>query len=333
MKKIFQGFKIKISFDALIFKLKSIIECMKKITLFLFCEFMVLLFGATLNAQNASPTLQRCMAATPTAEWDAMFNQLVEITKQQHLDERSKSTNYVIPVIFHVIYGTQAIGQYPNLSQAQINSQIQVLNDDYAGTGYNTNKYVNVNGHLPFYDYAVAYSLPSPDNAGVVIANTGISFILATKDQSGTLLAEPGIDRISYSSFGWADPASFTNLSNFKNYMDATVKPSTIWDPTLFFNVWVSDCNSQVSILGYSTFPNGTSLSGLSGGGSGSAQATTDGCWIYAKACGNTGSLDPTYNKGRTLTHESGHYFGLRHVWGDGTCATDYCNDIHVCRP
>ncbi|MEZ4981816.1 MAG: M43 family zinc metalloprotease [Saprospiraceae bacterium] len=27
--------------------------------------------------------------------------------------------------------------------------------------------------------------------------------------------------------------------------------------------------------------------------------------------------------KAKTLSHEMGHYFGLRHVWGDGDCTED----------
>ncbi|HXA01103.1 MAG TPA: T9SS type A sorting domain-containing protein, partial [Cytophagaceae bacterium] len=36
------------------------------------------------------------------------------------------------------------------------------------------------------------------------------------------------------------------------------------------------------------------------------------------------------YKKGRTTTHEIGHYFGLFHIWGDAYCGDDYCNDTPV---
>jgi PKD repeat protein len=39
----------------------------------------------------------------------------------------------------------------------------------------------------------------------------------------------------------------------------------------------------------------------------------------------NTGPF-PT-NNGRTLSHEAGHWLGLRHIWGDNTCANDFVND------
>jgi hypothetical protein len=42
----------------------------------------------------------------------------------------------------------------------------------------------------------------------------------------------------------------------------------------------------------------------------------------------NPGPGNP-YNLGRTLTHELGHWFGLRHIWGDtGNCSNDdFCAD------
>jgi len=33
------------------------------------------------------------------------------------------------------------------------------------------------------------------------------------------------------------------------------------------------------------------------------------------------------YNNGRTLTHELGHYFNLRHIWGDSNCGNDLVAD------
>ncbi len=40
-------------------------------------------------------------------------------------------------------------------------------------------------------------------------------------------------------------------------------------------------------------------------------------------------TLIPPFNKGRTATHETGYFFGLRHIWGDGSScgATDYVSD------
>jgi hypothetical protein len=60
--------------------------------------------------------------------------------------------------------------------------------------------------------------------------------------------------------------------------------------------------------------------------------ALTDGIWCFAKTIGSnllfpTGVYGSSMVAGRTLTHEVGHYLGLRHIWGDGACATDYCDD------
>ncbi|MEY2829679.1 MAG: hypothetical protein RIQ33_1537 [Bacteroidota bacterium] len=285
--------------------------------------FFLLIF-LSFNFNLFAQTTERCSTPTPPTQWDIIFNQMVEATEQNQSNDRTKFNNYIIPVIFHVLYDSQAIGTFPNLDQFQINSQIKVLNDDYAGVGYNSSKYVNYNGHPPFYDYAKANNLPYPDTGGVVIANTHIKFILATVDVNGNILPEAGIDRVSYSQKGWAKPTTFTTKTTFQNYINTIIKPNTIWDATKYLNVWLTDCSSAIGLLGFATFPNGSGLSGLSGVGT----ATTDGCWVWTRACGDTGIVSASYNKGRTLTHESGHYLGLRHVWGDATCATDYCNDI-----
>jgi hypothetical protein len=311
---------------------------MKKITLFAgsFALMSVGLFAQNQAPVNVAPAAtnqtdagikpNRCGTQPPSAEWDSQFNQMVEAYKQQNtVNGKVAANSYTIPIIFHVIYGSEAKGTYPNLSQAQINSQINVLNADYLGAGYNTNQYaaMKLNNHAAFYDYAVASALPAPDNKGVVIANSGITFCLAAKNPQGGTLAEPGIDRVSYTAKGWGDPAAQSSASSFQSFIDGTIKPGTIWDPTKYFNVWLTDCASSVGLLGYATFPTGTTLAGLGGG----ATSTTDGVWVFANSCGDMGTVSAPYDKGRTLTHESGHYFGLRHIWGDGSCVSDYCND------
>ena len=292
--------------------------------------------ASTTPSSTGGTRYNRCGTAIPDAAWDAAFNKQVEDYKAQHaadmLNGKTAATTYTIPMIFHVIYGTEAVGTYPNIAAAQIGSQVTVLNQDYGATGAGVTTYnaLTKGGNGPFYDYATGNSLPTPDTKSVTVSNTGITFVLATKNPSGTVLTEPGIDRVSYSAKGWNNPNSttYSTTTTFQGYIDGTIKPGTIWDPTKYFNVWLTDENANVGLLGYSTFPPGTTIAGVSGVGT----STTDGCWFWTKACGSkaiyaAGFYDATYNLGRTITHESGHYFSLRHTWGDGTCATDYCND------
>jgi hypothetical protein len=100
-------------------------------------------------------------------------------------------------------------------------------------------------------------------------------------------------------------------------YLEGTVKPSSIWDPTKYFNVWVAEFSDGV--LGYAQFPV------LTGG-----NANTDGVVLDYKYTGVSGIVNAPYNLGRTLTHEAGHWLGLFHIWGDdgGACSgTDNITD------
>lgn len=272
----------------------------------------------------------RCGTPAPDPKWDEWFNAQVEEFKKGIASGKIMLTNYTIPVVVHIVHGGQAEGTYPNLSQTQINSQITVLNQDYSGTGYATNTYPD----SAYKHWAKAQNLPAGNldaNGRVAIANTGIQFCAATQDPSGNVLAEPGIDRVNYVTQGWSDPASFSSISAFQNFINDTVKPATIWDATQYLNMWVTDeyPGPNPGLLGYATFPAGTTLIGIPGG---TGTATTDGFWAYAQAFGSkniypSGTYLSPYDMGRTCSHELGHYLGLRHTWGDGNCATDYCND------
>lgn len=256
------------------------------------------------------PPVRNCGTQIPDPAWDAWFNQQVEDFIQRQATERAGSgnnsvqiTNYTIPMVVHVLHKTsETVGSGMNISQTQVNSQLTVLNQDYSKQGANLN------------------NCPSTFTASV--ANTGIQFCLAKIDKNGNTMAEPGIDRIDWQAQGWTDPASFTSSSAVQTYFDGTIKPASIWDPNKYLNIWVADMSGS-GLLGYATFPAGTSLTGLSG----VETASTSGVVILTTAFGNTGNVAAPYNMGRTVTHEVGHWLGLRHIWGDGTCLTDYCND------
>jgi hypothetical protein len=59
----------------------------------------------------------------------------------------------------------------------------------------------------------------------------------------------------------------------------------------------------------------------------GTSWANRDGLCIGDQFL-DTGTALAPYNKGRTATHEIGHYFGLDHPWGDGSCSGDDGADI-----
>jgi gliding motility-associated-like protein len=269
-----------------------------------------------------------CGTAIPSAQYDSLFQQQVIDFLNSSTAASRIQTTYQIPVIIHVIHGGQALGTYPNLAQGQLNSQIQVLNNDFAGIGFNSSSYPAA----AFQAYATntIIAATSKDGLGRIgIANTGITFCLAGKDSLGNNLAEPGIERRHWNTIpGASNPTSYTTAATFMNFINTIVKPATIWSPNKYLNIWVTDVNASTGLIGFSNFPILSGLTGISGGGT----ALTDGLWCKATTFGSqnifpSGIYDPVYKFGRTSTHELSHYFGIRHTWGDATCATDYCND------
>jgi hypothetical protein len=71
--------------------------------------------------------------------------------------------------------------------------------------------------------------------------------------------------------------------------------------PKTHLNLWV--CALTGGLLGYAQFPGGPQA--------------TDGVVINYLAFGTIGTAQAPFNKGRTGTHEVGHYLNLRHIWGD----------------
>ncbi|MCB0632831.1 MAG: M43 family zinc metalloprotease [Saprospiraceae bacterium] len=209
-----------------------------------------------------------------------------------------------IPVIFHIIHDGDAVGTGDNIASSYINAQIQQLNNDFR-------RILNTSGY----------------NTDPVGADSEIEFCAALVDPNGNTLAEAGINRIDRNSMGWSAPpyGDCINDEFDETYIETTMKPQSQWDPTQYLNVWIMDISC--GILGYAQFPNN---SGLSGFGSNNGTASTDGVVLLSTSIGSTDLPFPggdPYNEGRTATHEIGHFFGLRHIWGDQDCGNDYCND------
>lgn len=140
-----------------------------------------------------------------------------------------------------------------------------------------------------------------------VAGDANIEFILAKQDPSG--LPTNGIVRIEglKTSYSPDDATLIGQLSQ--------------WDPTTYMNIWVVPLTQP--FIGYASFP----ISDLPGLNFPATSLITDGVTIDYRFFG-TGGAAISASSGRTATHEVGHYFGLRHIWGDGGCGVDdFVND------
>jgi hypothetical protein len=249
---------------------------------------------------------QQKLSGTPPApqQWDNWFNAEVEKFKELKDANKTNFAGYTIPVIFHVLHSGQAVGTAPNIAANRISDQVNELNKVYNGVGANPNAIVHYSQY---------------------IANPNISFCLALNDPTNLPIGEPGINRVDMVALFGVNTNTINNDLQLKAFIDFTVKPSIIWDPTKYLNVFVSPKGPNSGMLGFATYPAGTNLQGLGAVGTG----TNDGVWVVTDVVGggtNAGTL-AGYSKGKTLCREIGHWLGLKTLWGDATCGTDYCED------
>ena len=266
----------------------------------------VLSIGSLFSQNNNNALNGPKLSGTPAPpqQWEEWFGKEVQKFKETKLQGKSQFASFTIPVIFHVLHTGQAIGTAPNISAARIGAQLNALNQIYNGVGANPNSIAQ---------YSTFVSSPN------------ISFCLATADPTNIPLGEPGINRIDMTALLAANTGTMNNDNQLLSFIEYTVKPAIIWDPSRYLNIFVAEKGPNATVLGSATYPPGTSLIGLGAIGTG----TTDGVWVVSSAVGsgtNPGTL-ANYTQGKTLAREIGHYLGLRTLWGDAVCGSDYCND------
>jgi hypothetical protein len=128
-----------------------------------------------------------------------------------------------------------------------------------------------------------------------LFGKSGIQFCLAERTPDGE--STTGIERITttQTSFGADNKVKYSST-----------RGANVWRSDKYFNVWI--CNLSNNVLGYSTFP---------------SDGVVEEQGVVVDFRSLPGGSLTNYNTGKTVVHESGHFFNLFHIWGDdnGSCS------------
>ncbi|GAA2440500.1 zinc metalloprotease [Streptomyces lavendulocolor] len=194
-----------------------------------------------------------------------------------------------IPVVVHVVYSNDE----QNISDAQIYSQIEVLNRDFRKRNQDV---INVPGVWQG-----------------IAADAHISFHLAATDPLNRPTNGITRTRTTVTGFSAPDPRALDPEKRKGNQVKFTQSGGQdAWPANAYLNIWVCRLNE---LLGYAQFPGGP--------------GATDGVVITYQGFGTNGTATAPFNGGRTATHEVGHWLNLRHIWGDrkGCTGDDFVAD------
>ena len=177
---------------------------------------LLLLFGLSLSAQRncgAMEYLEYQQQLDPTME---QRMQAIEEFTERFSGEMNGRNVITIPVVVHVVYNTST----QNISDAQVLSQIQVLNDDFRRMNSDA------------------------DNVWSQAADSEIEFCMASIDPDGN--ATNGITRTATAK------RSFRTNDDIKK---SSKGGKDAWPASDYLNIWVGDISN--GILGYAQFPGG----------------------------------------------------------------------------
>ena len=188
---------------------------MKKLVITFLTLFTLLNFSyAQQRSCNSMDVLEKQLEQDPER---ALKMAEIERHVEKFMEGRSvgNRTVYTIPVVFHVVWNTAA----QNISNAQLQSQLDVLNEDFRRTNANAN------------------------NTWPQAADTEIQFCLATVDPNGNTTSGITRRQTTVTTFTDDDKVKFHNQGG----IDA-------WPAGDYLNFWVCNLNG---FLGYAQFPGG----------------------------------------------------------------------------
>ena len=209
---------------------------------------------------------------------------------QQKIKENSslKRGKLFIPVVVHVLWNTPE----QNISDAQIQSQIDVLNQDY-----NRQNLDLLPENHPFY---------------LVGGGLDIHFFLAERDPNNR--PSTGIIRKQTSVTAWEDNDEMKS---------STTAGDDYWDSRKYLNIYVVKFKDDLGLLGYAWPPSDLASYPETDG------VVIDFRAFGTIGTAGTDGFDG-YALGRTTTHEVGHWLNLNHIWGDKACGNDLVNDTPI---
>ena len=208
------------------------------------------------------------MMTGPTEPLESKF-------KPSEGNEKLTGLIYKIPVVFHIIHnnGTE------NISDAQIQDQLNILNRDYRKLNADANSVVAAFQGLP--------------------ADVEIEFVFATIAPNGACFS--GITRTVN--------AITSNGSDGQAQVNAVIAGNNVfqgvWAHNKYLNIYV--CDDLGGAAGYTFNPNGNSTANAS-------NMYYNGIFMLHDYTGSIGTSSTSHS--RALTHEVGHWLNLSHVWG-----------------
>ena len=226
-------------------------------------------------AKDPSALTRRAQSEAATQKWIATNYQA-----------KRRQQIVTIPVVVHVLYHAAV----ENISTAQIQSQIDILNEDFRLMNADA-----LTSSHPFYQYA---------------ADVEVEFCLASRDPNGnatTGITRTYTDSIEFAGYGALQYTAAGGINN--------------WDPTSYLNIWVCHLSAN-GPLGFAYPP-----SDLSSNPDEDGVVIRYEAFGNIGTAG-TGTFT-TNNLGRTATHEVGHWLNLSHIWGDNqpNCGDDLVSD------
>lgn len=227
--------------------------------------------------------------------------------KMANTANKTTADAYYIPLVFHVILTQAEIDQLggTQVIYQRIQSQVNVLNEDYN------------NGNADVANVPTAFQS--------VLGKADINFGLAHTDPngSGTTGVEIKVAADGFGGFAVGDVAAKRNNAGGLNP----------WDYTKYLNIWVVNLTSgqaNGTVLGYGYSPSYASAVGSVTDAGVVIMYSTLGSRLNSPSWyfwGDQQFSKSTVDRGRTLTHELGHYFNLFHTWGNTAVGAGNCND------